>query len=214
MRPGRIEISVPCLRSYRSPIAVVHRPTHPARPVRVNGIPVTPVARTIVDIAGRLPARALAETVDNAFVRKLSSADLVRQALIEASWGEWHAGAARLRNVLEVWTPGPLPGSVPEMRLARMIVAAGFPVPDRQVEILDAHGRFVARCDLGYRPLRVVLEYEGTGGHGPRTMIADRRRANAITAAGWTLLTATAATLGRGRQAFLDALEALVSRAA
>ena len=210
VRSGRIEIAVPRVRAHDSCLAVVHQTIHPVAAVRRRGIPVTPVSRCLVDIASRLSEAALAEALDDAFIRRMSSREEVDAAAVAASWGQARIGLPRLRAVLEVWTPGPRPGSVAEMRLARLIVAAGFPVPDRQVEIRDRSGRFVARGDLGYSALRVVIEYYGKGFHGPRRVPHDERRANAIAAAGWTMLTANAATFGPDRQAFISALGAVV----
>ena len=82
---------------------------------------------------------------------------------------------------------------------ARTSIRAGRP----------AQGRGITRfrdCSA----LRVVIEYYGKGFHGPRRVPHDERRANAIAAAGWTMLTANAATFGPDRQAFISALGAVV----
>ena len=42
-----------------------------------------------------------------------------------------------------------------------MIHQAGLPTPELQVEVLDQHGRFVARGDFGYRRQRVIGEFDG-----------------------------------------------------
>src|SRR5260370_966664 len=74
------------------------------------------------------------------------------------------AGIDQLRRGLVVWTPGPRPGSMPEIQHARLIVDAGYPVPERQVEIFDADGMSVGRVDLALRAERVALEYLAGGG--------------------------------------------------
>jgi hypothetical protein len=208
-RPGQVEILLPRVRSHANAIARVHQ----ASPVRVSGVPATSVARTLVDVAGRLPAQALNGMVDDAIVRRLVAPESIARELDVVATGPGRAGSGRIADALEVWTPGPLAGSVPKIQLARMIVAAGFPVPERQVEIFDAAGRLVGRGDLGYSASLVVIEYEGSGGHGPRTVVRDWARANDIIAAGWQLLIATKHTFRAGKARFLGALDQLLRAA-
>jgi very-short-patch-repair endonuclease len=59
----------------------------------------------------------------------------------------------------------PLTESPGESWLRLRILDAGFPRPDAQVRILDASGRLVYRLDLGYRELRLGLEYDGQEFH-------------------------------------------------
>ncbi|MCU1460550.1 MAG: Protein of unknown function (DUF559)/Domain of unknown function [Acidimicrobiales bacterium] len=214
IRRGRIHVTVPADRHGSSPLATVHRTSWPARTVRINGIPVTPVSRTLGDIAAGLGVDALAVAVDDALIRRLTTPTEVRRTVAELSGGLARKGRQELLDVLEAWTPGPLPGSVAEMRLARMIIAAGFPALERQVEIFDASGRLVARVDLGDRAAKLAVEYEGADGHSLRTVVRDRARENAIAAEGWTVLTATAATMRSGRNGFLRSMEAVYRQAA
>ena len=71
------------------------------------------------------------------------------------------------------------------MRLIRLLMRWGFPLPERQVKVFDGHGRFVAKLDVGWRKETVGLEYYGERHHGPRKMQHDERRLARITAAGW-----------------------------
>lgn len=48
-----------------------------------------------------------------------------------------------------------------ETRTRLLLVGAGLPKPETQVEIRDSSGRFVARIDLGWRRWRVGVEYDG-----------------------------------------------------
>lgn len=65
--------------------------------------------------------------------------------------------------------------------------------------VLDAHGRFVARVDLALPDLRLAIEHDGQAVHErPGVFTSDRRRQNALVAAGWTVLRFTAADLRRG----------------
>jgi hypothetical protein len=50
----------------------------------------------------------------------------------------------------------------PQETLARLILLeAGLPVPQTQIEVYNAYGEFVARVDLGYEDVRVGIEYDG-----------------------------------------------------
>ena len=87
------------------------------------------------------------------------------------------------------------------------------PVP--QHVVLDVHGRFVARVDLALPELRLALEHDGQAVHDrPDAFVADRRRQNALVAAGWTVLRFTAADLRRGAAPAVAQVLALVRAAA
>ena len=206
-RPGRVEISIRRGRTHHNPIAVVHQLSVMPRPVRIGGIPVTPVPRTLIDVAARLPEPTFTRMLDDALVRGKTTPDLVRAAVAEMTSGPRRAGIRRVVDALEVWTPGPRPASVPEIELARLIAAAGYGVPERQVEIFDRSAKLVGRVDLALRAARIAFEYYGADGHTPRTELHDRAREHGIIAAGWHLLVATKHTFGGGRARFLRALD-------
>ena len=58
-----------------------------------------------------------------------------------------------------------------------------------------ANGDFVARVDLAFPDQRVAIEYDGAWHAEPGQFAKDRRRLNALVAAGWTVLHVTAADL-------------------
>lgn len=213
-RVGRPEITVPAGRHHTSPIAVVHRAVSLPRRDRtvVDGIPTTRPARTLVDVAARLTQAEFENMLDDALCRRRATPEAVRAALGRAAVGPGRPGQAALAAALAVWTPGPRPGSPAEMRFARKLVAAGFPLPERQVDVRDRRGRRVAVVDFGYRAERVALEYHGLDGHGPRRQPHDRARENAIVAAGWHLVVATAIDLRPGPSPALTTLTALLGR--
>ena len=67
--------------------------------------------------------------------------------------------------------------------------------PVSQHVVLDARGRFVARVDLAFPGQRVAVEYDGAWHAAPGQFARDRRRLNALQAAGWRVLHVTAADL-------------------
>jgi very-short-patch-repair endonuclease len=62
--------------------------------------------------------------------------------------------------------------SVKETDVRLVLVASGLPEPEVNGTIADGRGRFLARGDLVYRGLRIVIEYDGW--HHDRS--ADQRR--------------------------------------
>ena len=176
-RPGRLEITVPAGRGNRNARARVHRCSVVERAKR-HGIPVTPVARTVADLAGVVGGDLLEEAVDDVLCRRMVSlADLQRQE-----------GSRALRTVLAAWSGGALPAGVAEMRVGRELLGAGLPQPVRQHEIV-VEGEFVARVDLAYPQHRLAIELDGFRWHAGRGPFrSDRLRRNRIEAAGWRLL--------------------------
>ncbi|MGY2129140.1 endonuclease domain-containing protein [Blastococcus sp. SYSU DS0617] len=67
------------------------------------------------------------------------------------------------------------------------------PVP--QFVVRDADDRFVARVDLAFPAQRVAVEYDGARHGRPGQPAHDRRRLNALVAAGWRVVHLTAADL-------------------
>ncbi|MGN7949706.1 DUF559 domain-containing protein [Microbacterium sp. 22215] len=102
-------------------------------------------------------------------------------------------GAARLRTAVELiredsWSPR-------ETRVRCILIAAGVPEPELNVDLFDEHGRFLGCVDMAYRQERVVIEYLGML-HDAR-WAADVERIAALRAAGWTVIEVTSPLLHR-----------------
>jgi hypothetical protein len=187
--PDVPHITVPRGLSGRLGGCVVHcARLDPADVCFVGGIPCTRSARTVVDCAGLLDYEALCEMVDRALCRrKVASRAMMLSAARRASPGSRRRGLPALEKALEVWIPGPRPGSEAEMRLIRRLVEWGFPMPERQIKIFDHDGHLVGKVDCGWRDVRFGFEYEGGEYHGPRRWGADDRREDRIEALGWRI---------------------------
>ena len=129
-------------------------------------------------------------------------ADAVQHAGLcdrEALQTELSTSAAGLRGVVQARRVLVLSDaraeSPPESLLRLALVQAGLrPVP--QHVVVDAHGRFVARVDLALPAQRLAFEYDGRAVHEREDVfVQDRRRANDLVRAGWTVLRFTAADL-------------------
>ena len=95
-----------------------------------------------------------------------------------------------------------------ESRLRVVLASAGLAaVP--QFVVRAAGGAFVARVDLAFPDARVAVEYDGVWHAEPGQFAKDRRRLNALVAAGWTVLHVTAADL-RDPRTLVDRVKALL----
>lgn len=81
-----------------------------------------------------------------------------------------------------------------ETRLRVRLIRAGLPPPVPQ-HVVRAGGRFVARVDLAYPEVKLAIEYDGQWHAEPIQLGKDRRRLNALQAAGWRVIHVTAADL-------------------
>lgn len=213
---GRPEVTVAACRSgtRAAPIARVHhtRRLDPRDRGVWRGIPVTSPARTLVDLAGRVPHAVLAEAVDDAICRRLVTLGEVETRL--RVFGASRHGLTSLRSALEAWTPGPLPGSVAEMRIIRCLREHRIPAPERQYEVHD-QGRFVARVDAAWPWARVALEMDSWRWHGSSTRFHhDLRRRLALGALGWQVVTATANCTQGGGEDLVAAVRRALDRGA
>ena len=100
-------------------------------------------------------------------------------------------GADRLRRAIELiredsWSPR-------ESELRCLLVDAGFPEPELNVDVFDGVGVFIACVDLLYPRQRVAIEYHGV--HHGAQWARDVERAAALRAAGWTVIEVTSPLL-------------------
>src|SRR5438445_11433513 len=89
------------------------------------------------------------------------------------------AGASRLRQLAQVAAPAESPM---ETRRRWLLIKAGLPLPEVQVDLYDDAGQFVGRADLFYPAAHLVIEFDG-GNHRDR-LVSDDRRQNSLVSAG------------------------------
>jgi very-short-patch-repair endonuclease len=130
-------------------------------------IPVTCVERTIVDLAARLTVERLEAVVDTAFVKGLTTADVLRRYIRERGLTRLR-GVGRLRRLLDDRENG-VPESELERRFERLVGKFRLPAPDRQVRV----GR--RRVDFMYETFKVIVELDGRASHERRADFEDDR---------------------------------------
>jgi len=98
-----------------------------------------------------------------------------------------------------------------ESRTRMLLVDGGLPRPEAQVEVYDDLGEFVARLDLGYRHLKVGLEYEGDRHRSKDVFRRDIARGNALRDAGWLIVRVTADDVYRAPVRFVRRVARLLA---
>jgi len=189
-----MEVSVPPGRQARVRGVPVHRPARLAGidVSVVGGIPVTSYARTLVDCTARLSLGQIARALDAGLVAKKVSLFAVERVLEGLCAGP-NRRPTVIRTLLdERGDETDEAESRPEMRVYRVLVAAGLPAPTQQ-HWVDVGARY--RLDLSYPQAKVAIEYDSWKFHGTRTAFdGDRRRDRLLQIAGWTILRFTSAS--------------------
>lgn len=175
---ARIEVSVPRGRGPRNGI-VVHRPRVLRAEDRtvVEGIPLTSVARTVVDLAGGLDRSGLERVLgaaDRAQLLDVVAIERTLEGLPRAG------GRRRLLDVLSAYRSEPaFTRSEAERRLLRLCRENGLPAPQANLWIAGYE------IDLFWPDAGLAVEMDGWAFHsGRRAFHEDRRRDRALLAAG------------------------------
>ncbi|HVW16853.1 MAG TPA: hypothetical protein VHB30_01265 [Solirubrobacteraceae bacterium] len=145
-----------------------------------RGIPVTSVARTLLDLAGLLPLGELEAAVASALRRPGFDAgrveDMVRR-------GRGHRGVGRLAAL--VAAEPKVTRSALERRFLALVRRAGLPEPETNTWITLGAGE-EWQLDALWRAQRVSVELDGWESHRTRRQFErDRLRSAAMQAAGY-----------------------------
>lgn len=182
--PTRQCVTVPRDRSRSAwPATTVHR-SDLAEDITVrDGIRVTTVVRTVLDLCRWLPLAEAVAAADSALrSRRLSLGQLVGGCC------DLPAGRGRDRVAQVVRMVDPACGSVLESLCRVLFLLAELPSFCSQLVIRHEHA-VIGRVDFAWPEQRVVVEVDGYTFHAGRDSYrADRRRTNALVLAGWRVL--------------------------
>lgn len=132
--------------------------------------------------------------------------DLLRDLLRDQ---HWRIASGRV----EQWLPmvDGRAASLPESHLRCLLVAAGLPVPEVNADVHDHSGRFLARGDLVYRSIRLVVEFEGRQ-HAVSTQQFQRdiHRYGGLRDGAWHYVQVTTRMLTQPRTTVLEVHRAMV----
>ncbi|AKK26124.1 endonuclease domain-containing protein [Mycobacterium sp. EPa45] len=121
-----------------------------------RGMRVTTAPRTAFDIGRSLPLDTAVPILD-ALMKATRLHPNAVLAIADASHGV--RGVRRLRAAMKLADGGA--ESPQETRLRLLLIGAGLPAPETQIEFFDAYGDAMIRVDMGWRKWQVAVEYDG-----------------------------------------------------
>jgi hypothetical protein len=206
-----VELAVRYDRAPIVPGAVVHRSLDLVENdiVTLDGIPVTSVARSLVDAGAVLDVEALEVVVERALGRGLTTPEELRTTL-ERVAKRGRRGAGRLRAVLDRrGLDDQLTESELEEIFGKVCHAIGVPPPRTQVPVTLCGNDY--RLDFAWPDRMVAAEVNGFTDHSRRRRWErDHERRNDLMAAGWTVPEFTKRQLRRDRAHVRRTLEAVL----
>lgn len=165
---------------------------HPDDVTEIDGLRVTSIARTILDLTRSIPFEQAIVAGDNALhTLNVTSADLEKAIAAVPS----HPGNRRSRRVLDH-----LDGrseSVGESRSRVLFIREQLPVPEMQADLFTPEGLHLGRVDFLLEKFGVVGEFDGKVKYGrlvpegqtPADVLwAEKTREDAIRAMGWQVV--------------------------
>ncbi|MFP5353135.1 MAG: type IV toxin-antitoxin system AbiEi family antitoxin domain-containing protein [Actinomycetota bacterium] len=210
------QIQVVTLRRIKAPSRLVvarHPLAFPDEDrTSIARIGVTTCARTLIDVAASVSEAQLELAIEDARRRRLVSMEEFTERIEKLPSNQ--PGLRKLSKVFAAVTGTKPSESNLEVKVIRMLRAAGFPAPIRQ-EALTDDGRFAGRVDLAYPERRLVIEVQSHRWHDGRDPLdADSARHNQHHAMGWLVMKATSKMLrGEARTTFLRDLRRAYERA-
>lgn len=160
----------------------------------LDGIPVTSVTRTLVDLSTVATVEEIEIALDDVCHRGLTTTARVGA---EVERLRRKTGNDRIQSVLELKVTDAVglrkatAESPLESRTAILLRASDLPRPVPQFEVFDGP-RFVARVDFAWPAQQVALEVDGFSVHGNRdAWEKDRARQSRLAAVGWRVLHVT-----------------------
>lgn len=170
-----------------------------------EGLPVTSVPRTLLDLAIRARPEQLDRLLERAEEKDLLDLVVV-EALIDRAGG--HRGRGRLRNALALYRPDPaFTRSRFEKRFRRLVRAAGLPDPSMNFNVTGYE------LDAYWPELRFAVELDLFETHGSRAAFErDRLRQEELKLLGIELIRVTKPRLDREPNQVVDNLRVLLER--
>ncbi|WP_137145392.1 hypothetical protein [Mycolicibacterium sp. CR10] len=128
----------------------------PGEITRIDGIPVATPARTALDLGRQLPrGEAVARLDALGQATDVAAADILD--LTHRYPGT--NGVRRCREAVDLMDAGSQ--SPQETRVRLLLIDNGYPRPETQIPVLDDYGYPFAHLDMGWRDLKIAVEYDG-----------------------------------------------------
>lgn len=190
-----LEVTVPYSAEPEPKDVVVHRTRRRLPGQSIEGIPVTTVERTLLDLASLLPGLALSKAVQSAYRKRLTTGERLA-AIITEQGGRGVRGTRKLRRVVAD-AEYDKTGSPAEVDMAELIRRAGVPIPVPQCEIILPNA-VRAYPDFAWPDRMKLVEVDGFETHGtPAAFERDLLRQNMLLELGWHMRRYSAALIRR-----------------
>jgi len=191
--PEQVELTRSTARGgkNRSLLHLYAAPLPPDEVTEIEGLPVTSLARTVVDLGRSLPFDAAVVTGDPALHAGLDPG-LLEASLALAAFRPGVAAARRAVRFLDGLSESP-GESLSRVGMAR----DGIPKPKLQLRVPVEPGRLVARCDFGWPKYKTVGEFDGKvkyekllrPGETMRDVVwREKKREDALRDLGWQVV--------------------------
>jgi hypothetical protein len=203
--PVPLSVTSPIPRGPRPPVRL-HRSGILTAEDRdaIDGIPVTAVPRTALDLAAKLRGNQLLRLLQRA--EELHLFDLRRfEDVLSRAGG--HHGAGRLRRALEIYRPAPFTRSGLERRFRELVLEAGLPRP------IMCFVEAGYELDVYWPAERFAVELDVYETHGSRQAFeSDRLRQENLKLAGVEMIRVTGHRLGREPQQVIERVARLLEQ--
>lgn len=205
----KIHVTVPRRNGSRSrPGLGVHRSLvlPPSETTTRRAIPVTSVARSLLDAAAMLAPHALSRAVERSEILRLFDLDAVQRTV---RLHPTHPGAARLRDAIERFRDDEITRSDLEAMMLGICEAHALPRP------LVNHIVEGEEVDFLFGAQRLIVETDGRETHLTRAAFErDRARDAKLSVAGYRVVRFTYRQVLRDRSAIAETLRALLAQTA
>jgi predicted transcriptional regulator of viral defense system len=179
----RIEVTAARHRRHRPGIEIHHMRLCPDEITDVDGVPVTTVTRTLIDLAAVLPRPQLDRALERAEALRASDA-ISLDALLQRHRGR--RGTAALRDALDKGVQPIVTRSELEDRFLAFLDAHDLPRPEVNARL----ERY--EVDFLWREQRLIVELDGHETHGTRAAFErDRERDRILQTHGWRVVRIT-----------------------
>jgi hypothetical protein len=188
--PAPFVVTAPVPRKARQPIRIHHsRTLGAADRALCEGIPVTSLPRTLLDVAATARFDHLQRIIERSEERKLFDLPPI-ESLLARNVG--HPGCGRLRRALTLYRPSPFTRSGLERRFLALVLQAGLPRPFTNFNEIGFE------LDVYWPEERFAVELDTFETHGTRAAFErDRIRQEELKLAGIEMIRVTGLRLGR-----------------
>ncbi|KMO84385.1 hypothetical protein BST22_22005 [Mycolicibacterium chubuense] len=150
----------------------------------IDGMPVATPARTALDLGRYLPRNIAVAHLD----ALASATGVTAEEILDLTYRYKGRHGVRLcREAVELVDAGAQ--SPQETRLRLLLIDKGFPPPQTQIPVIDQYGFEFAYLDMGWKDLRIAVEYDGDHHRTDTDQYRwDARRLRKLADAGWIVV--------------------------